>query len=114
MTFVEELKLLSESVELKHKFDRQFTELKAKMKAAASNGYRYFKIEIFTLDSTTEAIYLPDARLENYYCVYTTDEVFYTHELINFLAKLGFDTAELSYTKNTKQGYSSLSMWLEW
>jgi hypothetical protein len=116
MTFVDELKELSKTVELKHKLDRQFAELKARMKTAASNGYRYFKVEIFTLDAMTEAIYLPDVKLENYYCFYTTDEMFYTCELINFLAKLGFDTAELSYVNynNSKQGYNSLSVLLEW
>ena len=31
MTFVEELRELSKTVELKHRLDRQFTELKAKM-----------------------------------------------------------------------------------
>lgn len=114
MTFVDELKELSKTVELKHKLDRKFAELKSKMKTAASNGYRYFTVEIFTPNSTAEAIYLPDIRLENYYCFYATDEMFYTSELINFLAKLGFDTTTLACAQHSKQGYNSLSVLLEW
>lgn len=116
MTFVEELKELSKTVELKHRLDRQFAELKTKMKAAAHNGYRYFKIEIFTIDANAVAVYLPDYKIENYYCFYTSDSTIYTSELINFLAALGFDTAELSYVHNSEvsKGYSSLSMVVEW
>lgn len=116
MTFVEELKELSKTVEFKHKLDRQFAELKAKMKASARSGYRYFKIEIFTIDTNARAVYLPDYRIENYYCFYTSDSAIYTGELINFLTALGFDTTEFPYVYNSEvsKGYSSLSMVVEW
>ena len=115
MTFVEELKQLSEKVELKHKLERQFMELKTKMKSAASNGYRCFKLEIFTLELDIDAVYLPENKAENYYCIYTVDGTFYTSELVSFLAKLGFDTAELTYVYSGSAGsYTSLSMTVEW
>jgi hypothetical protein len=116
MTFVEELKQLSEKVELKHKLDRQFLELKAKMKTAASNGYRCFKIEIFTIDFQALAVHLPENKAENYYCFYTGDGSFYTSELVSFLAKLGFDTADIAYvySGSVSNGYTSLSATVEW
>lgn len=116
MTFVEELKQLSEKVELKHKVDRQLAELKTKMKVAASNGYRCFNIEIFTLITDIAAVYLPDIKAENYYCFYTGDGAFYVNELFAFLAELGFETSELKCIRNSRilSGYTSLSISVEW
>ena len=116
MTFVEELKQLSEKVELRHKVDRQLAELKTKMKAAAGNGYRCFKLEIFTIITEAASIYSPDTKAENYYCFYTSDGAFYANELFTFLAELGFDTTELNcvHNSNLLNGYISLSMIVEW
>ena len=113
MTFVDELKKLSEKADLKHKLDRQFTELKVKMKAAASYGYHCFKIEIFTLDDAL-VLCLPENKEENYHCFYTTDEAFYIGELINFLAGLGFEMADFLWVKRTAASYSSMSTVVEW
>lgn len=117
MTFVEELKQLSEKVELKHKIERQLLALKAKIKTAASNGYRCFKIEIFTLITDVSAIYLPENKNENYYCFYTHDGAFYASELTNFLDELGFDSATRKFvhdSSNFTKGYTSLSTIVEW
>jgi hypothetical protein len=117
MTFVEELKQLSEKVELKHKVDRQLAELKTKMKTAATNGYRYFKIEIFTIITEVAAAYLPtEIKADNYYGFYTGDGAFYANELFAFLAELGFDTSELKcvQSSNLLSGYTSLSITVGW
>ena len=113
MTFVEELKKLSEKADLKHKLDRQFAELKVKMRTAASYGIHSFKIEIFTIEEAP-VIYLPEIKDDNYYCFYTTDEAFYVSELINFLVGLGFDAADFLWVKQSTAGYSSMSAIVEW
>jgi hypothetical protein len=117
MTFVEELKQLSEKVELRHKIERQFLALKAKMKTAASNGYRCFKIEIFTLITDVGAIYLQENKNENYYCFYTHDGAFYASALDSFLDELGFDSTSCKFvhdSSNVLKGYTSLIAVVEW
>ncbi len=117
MTFVEELKQLSEKVELKHKIERQFLELMTKMKTAASNGYRCFKIEIFTIITDVSAIYLPENKNENYYCFYTHDGAIYANELTSFLDELGFESATRKFVHDSSsmlKGYTLLSTVVEW
>ena len=104
MTFVEELKQLSEKVELQHKLDRQLTEIKAKMKSSAKNGYRCFKIEIFTINLLTDQVCLPEVNTENYYAIYTADEAFYLDAVIVFLVDLGFTVADMSFIKSIREG----------
>jgi len=117
MTFIEELKQLSESVALRHKLERQLNEIKAKMKTAASNGYRGFKIDIITLlDSRASIIRLPDINAENYYCIFTNNETFYIDAISSFLAELGFNTSEIAYVKrsNITDGYNSMLITILW
>lgn len=115
MTFVEELKELSETIELQHKLDRQLTDVKTKMKTVAHRGYRSFKIEIFTLNVAADAIYLPDNRAENYYCFYTTNEAFYVKAITDFLVGLGFDYPEINYKiDSTKKFYNSVLVTVAW
>jgi hypothetical protein len=114
MTFIEELKQLSETAELQHKLDRQLNEVKTKMKAAARSGLRCFKIEIFTLNMAAEAIYLPDTKLENYYSFYTVDEAFYVRAITTFLAELGFDPAEVDFKKGATASYKSVLLTVTW
>lgn len=117
MTFIEELKQLSESVALRHKLERQLAEIKVKMKTAASNGYRGFKIDIITLlDSGASIIRLPDINAENYYCIFTSNEAFYIDAITDFLNKLGFNTSEIAYAKhsNITDGYSSMLINIIW
>lgn len=114
MTFVEELKKLSEQVELQHKLDRQLAEIKTKMRASAKHGYRCFKIEIFTLDLEALAVYLPDDKAENYYCFYTTNESLYAPRLFEFLAELGFDPTEVHCIKRSSGTYNSTLLSVLW
>ena len=116
MTFVEELKQLSEKVELQHKLDRQLAEVKTKMKASAKNGYRCFKIEIFTINLSADHICLPDVRAENYYAFYTANEDVYVETIINFLGELGFMMSDMSFIKciREKAGYKSMLITLTW
>jgi hypothetical protein len=116
MTFIEELRQLSKTVALRHKLERQLTAIKAKMKTAASNGYRGFKIDIITLDTETNVIYLPEADAENYYSIYTANEAFYTEEITKFLNELGFETSEIVYIRrdNLINGYSSMLINIIW
>jgi hypothetical protein len=117
MTFVEELRELSASAALRHKLERQLTEIKAKMKTAASNGYRGFKIDIITLlDSRPSVIRLPDINAENYYCIFTSNETFYIEAISSFLTELGFSASELAYAKhsNITDGYSSMLITILW
>ena len=116
MTFIEELKQLSEKVELQHKLDRQLTEVKAKMRVAAKNGYRCFKIEIFTINLSANHVCLPDVRAENYYAFYTANEDIYVETLINFLDDLGFAVSDLSFIKSIREnaGYKSTLITTTW
>lgn len=105
MTFIEELKQLSESVVLRHKIERQLANIKDKMKSAASNGYRSFKIEVFSISNRATVLRLPDTRADNYYCVYTLNEAIYMQELDSFLTSLGFDMSEAEIIRSIKEGY---------
>ena len=116
MTFLEELKQLSQTVALRHKLERQLAAIKAKMKTAASSGYRCFKIDIITLDTEADVVYLPDADAENYYSIYTANEAFYIEEITKFLTELGFDTSSISYIKRDylAKGCSSMLINIIW
>jgi hypothetical protein len=114
MTFVEELRELSESVVLRHKIERQLANIKDKMKTAASNGYRSFKIEVFSIDSRTKVLRLSDTRADNYYCVYTLNESVYMQELASFLTELGFDMSEAEIIRAIRDGYVSTIISVIW
>lgn len=116
MTFVEELKLLSEKVELQHKLDRQLAEVKAKMKVSAKNGYRCFKFEIFTLNTSVDPACLPDVRAENYYAFYTSNEDMYVETVINFLCELGFTISDMSFIRSIREnaGYKATLITVTW
>ena len=95
MTFVDELKTISDTVELQHKLDRQFAELKSKMKTAASNGYRTFQIEVFYLHKNCS---ITHTVAENCYVLFThkaAAKEFYERKVIDFLCELGFNTLEI-------------------
>ena len=116
MTFVEELKQLSEKVELQHKLDRQLAEAKAKMKVSAKNGYRCFKFEIFTINASADPICLPGVKAENYYAFYTSNEDLYVEILINFLGELGFTVSDMSFIRSIRENasYKSMLMTVMW
>ena len=116
MTFAEELKQLSEKVELQHKLYRQLAEIKTKMRTAASSGYKSFKIDIITLNTKASAIYLPEADAENYYSIYTINEAFYVSEITKFLTELGFEASKIAYVRpNTLiDGCSSMIIYIIW
>lgn len=114
MTFVEELKQLSASVALRHKLERQLTEIKSKMKTAASNGYRGFKIDVINvLETKSSIIRLPDINAENYYYIFTTNESFYIDAIIKFLNELGFSSSDITLTKHN-DGYSATLINIIW
>ena len=110
MTFVDELKAISDSVELHHKLDRQLEEIKAKMHLSAKNGYRTFQIEIICLtDKTYFDIKHPTA--ENC-CVlylradkYANTLSFYERKVIEFLNELGFTVANVEHARH-RIGYN--------
>ncbi len=114
MTFFEELKQLSESVVLRHKIERQLATIKDKMKMAASNGYRSFRIEIFNIDNRATMLRLPDNKADNYYCVYTLNEAIYMQELNNFLTELGFNMQEAEILRAIREGYTSTLITVTW
>jgi hypothetical protein len=116
MTFVEELKQLSEKVELQHKLDRQLAEVKAKMKVSAKNGYRCFKVEIFTISMSADPVCLPEVRAENYYAFYTGNEDIYVETIIKFLGELGFTMSDMSFIKSIREnaGYKSMLITITW
>lgn len=116
MTFVEELKQLSEKVELQHKLDRQLAEVKAKMKVSAKNGYRCFKIEVLTIELSADPVCLPDVRAENYYAFYTCNEDIYVEAILNFLGELGFSVSDMSFIKSIREnaGYKSMLITINW
>lgn len=114
MTFVEELKQLSEKVELQHKLDRQLAEIRTRMKTSARNGYRGFQIEILIINTQADIIYLPDNKAENYYSIYTADGNFYYSRVYEFLSELGFDLSELTCAHRIREGYSSMLFSVVW
>ena len=114
MTFIEELKQLSESVVLRHKIERQLANIKDKMKTAASNGYRSFKIEVFSIDNRAKVLRLPETRADNYYCVYTLNEAIYMQELTSFLTELGFEMSEAEIIRAIRESYISTLITVTW
>lgn len=115
MTFVEELRELSETVELQHKLDRQFADLKTKMKTVAHRGHRSFRIEVITYSIADAPMRVPTNRAENYYCFFTANEEFYVKAITDFLIDLGFEYPEINYKLDaTNKFYTSTLITVVW
>ena len=84
------------------------------MISSARNGHRGFQIEILTITSQANIVYLPDTKAENYYNIYTTDGNFYCSRLCEFLVELGFDISEFTCVHRIREGYSSMLFSILW
>lgn len=86
------------------------------MKVSAKSGYRCFKIEIFTLNTSVDPVCSPDVRAENYYAFYTSNEDMYVETIIKFLVELGFTVSDMSFIRSIREnaGYTSTLITIMW
>jgi hypothetical protein len=93
MLFKEKLQEISKQVELKHKIDRQFIEIKDKMENAAKNGYHSFTIELISLAPGTH-LCLGDLEPDNF-VIKTNYLDIYEQKIVDFLCNLGFNKKDI-------------------
>lgn len=98
MSFVQELKKTSDTIELQHKLDRKLAEIKRKMKVSAESGYRTFYIQIFKVFTN---IWVYDNTVENNVTIYTSDVEFYKRKVLEFLTELGFESKDIKLDRPT-------------
>lgn len=113
MTFVEELKKISEEVSVTRVIKERCAIMKDRMKRCAKEGYRTYQVEVIKPTSEYESCDIP----ENYQIITihkNHDIRDYTSGIYDYLRDLGFkigDTEEASFHNSR---YDSVQITIRW
>lgn len=113
MTFMEELKVISDKYDFEARLDAQCKLIKEGMKSAASNGYRTYQVEIVKPVGSYASSTTPD----NYKIIICDKERVindYSSKIIHYFKNLGFSLANMEFANIHNNYYVSTQITIHW